>query len=75
MSKKSIPVASIDTGVPIPDRASYPIRKLKVGESFLFPANKRSSVQSLASKVKAETGNDYTIKKMDGDTCRLWRIS
>ena len=72
--KKKIEVASIDTGVPVPERAKYPVRELKVGDSFLFPADKRDSVQPLASKIKVETGREFTIRKMDNDTCRIWRI-
>lgn len=72
MSK--IPIVTIDSGVPTPARAHYPIEQLKVGESFLFPANKRASVQARASRIKADTGREYTVKKMDKDNCRIWRI-
>lgn len=73
--RKKIEVANIDTGIPVPDRASYPIRDLAVGESFVFPLNKRGSVQTKASKIKAETGHDYTIRKIDNDTARIWRTN
>lgn len=71
MSK--VDVVTIDTGVPVPARAHYPLEDLKVGESFLFPLKKRSSVQSLASRLKADEGREFTVKKMDADNCRVWR--
>jgi hypothetical protein len=73
MSKRQIPVVTIDTAVPIPGRASYPLEALKVGESFLFPVSKRTSVQSRVSRLKREQGLEFTVKKMDNDNCRVWR--
>lgn len=70
MSK--IDVITIDSGVPVP-LGRYPILELKVGDSFLFPISKRPSVQSRANKIKSETGREFTVKKMDEDSCRIWR--
>ena len=70
MSK--VPVVTIDTGVPIPEKVSYPLKDLEVGESFVFPANKRSSVSARASRI---TGKEFTIKKQDEATCRVWRTA
>jgi hypothetical protein len=74
MSKKTIPVVSIDSGIPAPERASYPYDSLQVGDSFLFPVSKRGSVQSRVNRMKREQGKEFTVKKMDKDTCRVWRI-
>jgi hypothetical protein len=75
MSKQAIPVYQIDSGVPIPigKYTRIPLYDLEVGDSFLFPFAKRSSVQSLASRIKRDTGKEYTIKKMDSENCRVWR--
>lgn len=70
---KKIPVTSIDTGIPVPERATYPLNELKVGESFLFPVKKRGSVQTRVSSIKSISDKDFTIKKMDEETCRVWR--
>lgn len=70
---RKIDIVTIDTGVPVPIRANYPLEDLKVGESFLFPLKKRSSVQSLASRLKADEGREFTVKKVDEDNCRVWR--
>ena len=73
MGKKQIPVVSIDTSVPIPERAIYPLAQLEVGDSFLFPADKRGSVQTRASKVKRDTGREFVVRKINKDECRIWR--
>lgn len=77
MSKRNIPVYQIDSGVPIPQGSfgRIPIADLEIGDSFLFPIEKRRSVQTIASRVKKDTGRDFTIKKMDDNTCRVWRTA
>lgn len=71
--KKHINVVSIDTAVPMPGDIRWPIEDLKVGESFPFPIEKRASIQSRASKVKAKLSRDFKVKKMDGNNGRIWR--
>lgn len=69
-----IPVYTIDTGVPVKDRnTSPPLMQLEVGQSVLFPLQKRMSVQTTASKIKKETGKKFVIRKMDDDNARVWR--
>lgn len=74
---KSIPVYQIDSSVPIPNKraawGSLPIDSLKVGDSFLFPRQYRSYVQSTASRLKRKSGKEFTVKAMDEDSCRIWR--
>lgn len=71
---KQIEVYQIDTGVPLPGTALPPIRQLAVGESILFPLNKRNTVQSLASRLKKETGREFKIQKQSDEAARVWRI-
>lgn len=77
MGEIKIPVVSIDTGVPIPenDRLEYPLSQLEVGESFVFPVDKRPSVQSKASKMKRDTGREFVVRKQSPELCRIWRKS
>lgn len=67
----------VDKNVPVPtDRAAYgeiPIKDLEVGESIVFPATRRSGVQSNASRVKKATGKEFTIRKVNPTDCRIWR--
>lgn len=71
-----IEVYQIESNVPMPDKGTSlpPIRKLEVGESILFPLVKRNTVQSLASRVKRETGRKFKVQKQDDKTARVWRI-
>ncbi len=78
--KQEIPVFSIDSGVPVPpERISvfgqYPINKLEVGESILFPRTDRDRVQVSASQLKKRTGKTFTVRVMDSENCRVWRVS
>lgn len=75
---KEIPVDyKIDKGVPIPvDRRSYsvlPLKTMAVGESFVFPREKRSTVQSRASHIKKATGKEFSVRVINELECRIWR--
>lgn len=64
----------VDKGIPIPVRRNkaVPLAQLEVGESIGFPIEFRANVASRASKLKAQ-GREYTIKKEDELTARIWR--
>lgn len=65
---------TVDTGVPVPVRTmAVPVGELGVGESVLFPIEKRPTVQSRASKLKKSRGMEFTIKKVSDTECRVWR--
>lgn len=77
----NIPVYTIESGVPAPAlrgdgiSSMYPLRQLEVGESILFPQVDRTRVQVYASQIKRTTGRVFTVRKVNEDTCRVWRIS
>lgn len=68
----------IDKGVPIPDDIDMgtlpPLRTLSVGESIAFPLTIRKSVQTVASKHKRLYGTEFTVKKVNEQTARVWRV-
>ena len=73
-----IPVYNIDSSVPAPPErhgvlATYPINKLEVGDSILFPRTDRDRVQISASQLKKRTGKNFTVRIMDKENCRIWR--
>lgn len=72
----NIPVISIDDGIPVPEMsvAGLPLDNLKVNESILFPLEYRSKVQIQASRLKSRTGKEFTVRKENGDKCRIWRV-
>ena len=51
----------------------FPLSELEVGESFTIALKDRNSVQSHASKVKSLTGKVFMVRKVDEQTCRVWR--
>lgn len=65
---------TIEKGIPI-CRSSYhsgtseALRKLEVGDSFLYPIKKRYSIDTIARRL----GIAITIRKIDKDTVRIWR--
>lgn len=77
MSKK-ITVYQIESDVPMPKEKEGtslpPIRQLQVGESIVFPLEKRNMVQSLASRIKRENGFQYKVQKQNDETARIWRV-
>lgn len=74
MTKTTIPVSTIDSSIPIPDRGKYPLEQLEVGESFVVTEDRRQSVQSRASRVKASTGKVFTVRKTVPGEVRVWRV-
>lgn len=66
-------VYSIDNGIPLPEVKRMPLNDMEVGDSILFPLNKRPNIQSVASRLKRETGKTFVVKKMDDNNARIWR--
>ncbi len=68
----------VDKGIPVPVkrrvRSAVPVSQMEVGDSILFPISSRPTVQSRASRVKASTGKQFTIRKVEDGFCRVWRI-
>lgn len=70
---------SIDKGVPLPKKrqptiAQYPIDKLDVKESILFPKEHRNRVQVLVTNYKKRSGKEFTVRVVDDKNCRVWRV-
>lgn len=74
----NIEVYKVEGSVPIPVRRSYQrvqLNDLEVGQSILFPADQRSTVQSNASRLKKRNGKVFTVSAVDEQHCRVWRVS
>lgn len=66
-----------DKGIPIPvmnRRIASPLHSMKVGDSFKFDKELRNNYQSSASRIKRDSGKEYTIQVTTDDACRIWRI-
>jgi hypothetical protein len=75
-----INVYQIDEGVPIPDEPEtqvdkFPLEHLQVGQSFEFPLEHRRYVQSRASTIKKRKGMEFTVRKADASSARVWRTA
>lgn len=70
----NIQVVQVTSEVPIPVRIEYPLDKMEVGESFTFPEERRNTMQSRVSILKKRNGKHFTIKKVEDNQCRLWRV-
>lgn len=65
----------VEDSVPIPVRVankSIPIEDLEVGQSILFPLDRRPYVQTKASRLKG-SGKVFTVSKVDDKNARVWR--
>lgn len=74
MGKRKIPVVSIESGHPVPDTLmSYPFGQMNVGDSFLIPISKRSTVASAATKFGERNNMKFLVRKIDKENLRVWR--
>lgn len=66
---------TVEKNVPIPSREAVPLDEMEVGDSIAFPDFKRKSVQSKASLMKKRGEAEFTVRKIDDTTCRIWRTN
>lgn len=70
-------VSEIQTGIPIPqDRASYPFRHMKVGQSVLVTGDDREifNARRAVSFWSKRNGPKFTSRLVDGGL-RIWRTA
>ena len=66
----------IDSDVPIPPQSqTLPIAGLTVGDSILFTRDQLSKVQVHASRLKRDKGMEFTVRVVDQNNCRVWRVA
>ena len=68
----NIEVYQIDNAIPVPGDG-LPINQLEVGESFVFPIEKRSQIQVAASTLKRRQGKVFVVRKQNEEFARIWR--
>lgn len=74
MAKVSVYKIDKDVPMPEPDVSVIPLDDMEIGDSILFPIEDRPRVQPLASKLKARKDKVFTIRVVDKNNCRVWRI-
>jgi hypothetical protein len=73
MSRKPNPVtAVIDKDVPLPPRKRYPFREMTPGDSVVATGK---SARALAQVWTRRTGWQFTFRRIDADSVRVWRIA
>lgn len=64
----------VEQRIPIPprnDAKKYPFDHMNVGDSFGFPEADRMRIYASAKK---RVGEKYSIRKVDNNSCRIWRV-
>ena len=65
----------IEKGIPIPEGVGSgciaTLRAMKIGDSFLFPLSKRTSISGQAMRA----GVKIITRAVDGKQVRVWRIA
>ena len=69
----------IESGISIPTRIKEKsiFHTMKVGDSFLLPSAEKTTVRQSASYFNRQNRSPYifTIRKVDKDNHRCWRIA
>jgi hypothetical protein len=61
--------------LPTPYGQKYPWPDMDVGDSFEAPAISRGTISSAATLDGRKYGRKWSIRKIDENTIRVWRIS
>ena len=74
-------VGKIEKGIPIPPvkhgggaSAKWPWDHMEIGDSFLMPARKMSTVSSQITTVSRRLGRKFAARAVDGGA-RVWRVA
>lgn len=71
---------SIEKNIPIspqfrPKRAKYPLRQMKIGDSFVFTKKNKKGLESAVSHfAKRNEGYFFIIRALDDNYFRCWRV-
>lgn len=72
-------MTKIEKNVPIPSNRlnlldEYKLLDMGVDESVKFPIEYRSQMSVIASQQKKRRGREFTIRKINDNFCRIWRV-
>lgn len=68
----------IESGLVSPDSTrfdKYPFGKMEVGDSFALPSKESNRVSMSATQYFKRHGARFTVRKVDSETHRCWRVS
>jgi hypothetical protein len=72
---QTIPIPSDLKSAPIKQYASYPFKKMNVGDSFTVPAEIGSKMKRAASVYGIRKNKKYAVRTQSDGTVVCWRIS
>lgn len=68
----------IESNIPIPtqtrNKSKYPWDEVKVGQSFMMPTKIHAASQARYYAQKRLAPKRFTIRTIDANSCRCWRI-
>lgn len=56
-------------------RIKYPFDEMEVGDAFDVPLKSGDRIRAAASQWGKDHGKKFTIRKIDAETFRVWRIA
>lgn len=69
----------IEDGLPMPGRPAAKLtralRRLEIGQSVYVTDLNRNSISSRVDCVRKASGKKFTVRKMDSDGYRIWRLT
>lgn len=66
----------IEKDVPVPRHLNvkYPFEKMEIGDSFTESLKKRNRIASAAMTYGLRNDVKFTVRKINDDTLRVWRV-
>lgn len=55
-------------------RAQWPFGDMEIGDAFDAPAAARNQMSAACSQRKLRKGEEYTVRQIDAETIRDWRL-
>ena len=70
----------VTSGIPIPSLYNpdqFPLRRMKVGDSFGFPADEQGRVRNAIGRYRkgGAKSTRFVIRTEGKDRCRCWRVA
>lgn len=75
MASEPIKIIKGATLPPPPLSQRWPFNAMKVGDAFDAPLVARPSLSTICAQRKRSKGESYTVRKIDEQTIRIWRLS
>lgn len=66
----------IERGIPLPARRNkYPFAEMQIGDSFSAPLSEERRLSASAAARGFAIGAKFSVRRVDADTVRVWRVA